>query len=424
VLLDVLRDAVATAIVDRLGVSWDERYGELKTYKERLGDCNVLATWPENPQLGSWVVTQRVWQKNGRLSADRKSLLDELGFVWAPVDDAWEKMFAELKRYKDEHGHCNVPDRWAEYPKLGSWVVTQRIFRNKGKLSSARKAQLDALGFVWTPIDDAWEKMFAELKRYKDEHGHCNIPQDWASNPQLGTWVDVQRRGANRGTLSLDRKSRLTVLGFVWTPIDDAFEKMFAELKRYKDEHGDCNVPDRWAENPQLAKWVNHRRTFKKTRKLSSAHKQRLDELGFDWEPFHSLWETRFAELKLYKDEHGHCNVPKVWGENPQLGTWVGGQRRSKKTGALSSAHEQRLNELGFEWDTKQSAWDAKFEELQRYKERFGDCNVPLDWTENPQLGRWVSNQRCKKRQSAEQKARLDALGFAWDASKRRPAAE
>ena len=37
--LDVLRDAVSTAIVDRLGVTWDEAYGELKRYKERIGHC-------------------------------------------------------------------------------------------------------------------------------------------------------------------------------------------------------------------------------------------------------------------------------------------------------------------------------------------------------------------------------------------------
>jgi len=413
--LEGLRDAVSTVLIDRLGVTWDERYGELKKYKERFGHCNVPAAWPENPQLGSWVVTQRVWQKKGWLSADRKTPLDALGFVWAPIDDAWEKMFAELKRYRDEHGHCNVPDRWAEYPKLGSWVVTQRMFKNKGKLASACKARLDALGFVWAPIDDAWEKMFAELMRYRDKHSHCNIPQDWAGNPQLGIWVGVQRAREKRGALSLDRKARLTALGFVWAPIDDAWEKMFAELKRYRDEHGHCNVPQKWPENPQLAKWVSHRRGFKKTGKLSSAHKQRLDELEFDWGPSDSLWETRFAELKRYRDQHGDSNVPKVWGENPQLGTWISGQRRSKKTGKLSSAHEQRLDELGFAWDTKLTGWDTRFEELKSYKEQFGHCNVPLNWAKNPQLGRWVSNQRGRKQKlSLGRRARLDDLGFDW----------
>ena len=50
--LDVLRGAVSTAIVDRLGVTWDERYGELKRYKERFGDCNVPAEWA---RILNWV---------------------------------------------------------------------------------------------------------------------------------------------------------------------------------------------------------------------------------------------------------------------------------------------------------------------------------------------------------------------------------
>ena len=41
--------AVSTAIVDRLGVTWDERYGELKRYKDRFGDCNVPQQWRKIP---------------------------------------------------------------------------------------------------------------------------------------------------------------------------------------------------------------------------------------------------------------------------------------------------------------------------------------------------------------------------------------
>ena len=48
----------------------------------------------------------------------------------------------------------------------------------------------------------------------------------------------------------------------------------------------------------QLARWVTNQRTFKKEGKLSQARKARLDELGFDWDPHDSAWETMFAELK------------------------------------------------------------------------------------------------------------------------------
>jgi Helicase associated domain len=100
--------------------------------------------------LGIWVGTQRIQQKKGALSADRKIRLDEIGFIWDALDSAWETKFAELKRYRDEHGDCNVPAVWRENPQLGSWVHTQRTVNKAGRLSTARKAHLDALGFVWS----------------------------------------------------------------------------------------------------------------------------------------------------------------------------------------------------------------------------------------------------------------------------------
>jgi predicted helicase len=90
--LEVLRSAVSTVIVDRLGGTWDERYGQLKSYKERFGDCNVPARWPENPTLGMWVNNQRAQKKRGELSSVREVRLNELGFVWDTVEAAWEAM--------------------------------------------------------------------------------------------------------------------------------------------------------------------------------------------------------------------------------------------------------------------------------------------------------------------------------------------
>jgi hypothetical protein len=56
-----------------------------------------------------------------------------------------------LKCYKERHGHCNVPVKWSESPKLGTWVLIQRVQKRKGAISAERKARLDALGFDWNP---------------------------------------------------------------------------------------------------------------------------------------------------------------------------------------------------------------------------------------------------------------------------------
>ena len=34
-------------------------------------------------------------------------------------------------------------------------------------------------------------------------------------------------------------------------------------------------------------------------------------------------WEMVFSAMVEFKKNHGHCNVPIDWPENPELGTWV-----------------------------------------------------------------------------------------------------
>jgi hypothetical protein len=103
-----------------------------------------------NQTLGKWVGVQRTKQSKGRLSQERIQRLDDLGFVWNPYTAAWEEMFAALKDYQSQHGHCNVPARWTQNPSLGMWAHTQRKTKNKGALSEQRTRRLEALGFEWT----------------------------------------------------------------------------------------------------------------------------------------------------------------------------------------------------------------------------------------------------------------------------------
>ena len=128
---------------------WDTKFAELTHCKELFGDCLVAKEW-KNPELGYWVNRQRMLGNRGKLSTDRKARLDALGFAWGPRHTVWDGMFTDLKRYKEEFGHCNVTRKWRQNPKLGPWVSVQRMQERAGKLSPARKARLDSLGFEWS----------------------------------------------------------------------------------------------------------------------------------------------------------------------------------------------------------------------------------------------------------------------------------
>jgi len=93
----------------------------------------------------------------------------------------------------------------------------QRQSKKWGTLSAERIRRLEALGFVWNPLETFWEEMFTALVQYKEKHGDCNVPITWPENPQLGRWIANQRTSKKRGTLSEDRIRRLEAFGFVWS---------------------------------------------------------------------------------------------------------------------------------------------------------------------------------------------------------------
>ena len=130
----------------------------------------------------------------------------------------------------------------------------------------------------------------------------------------------------------------------------------------YKEKHGDCNVPKGCAANTQLANWVDKQRQNYQLRNkskkswMTEERIAKLNNIGFEWVCNEDAWETRFTQLVAYKEAHGHCNVPKNYGPNKQLGTWVNKQRQNyqlRNKGKKSSMTEERiakLNEVGFKW--------------------------------------------------------------------------
>mmetsp|Transcript_22515 Transcript_22515/g.45340 ORF Transcript_22515/g.45340 Transcript_22515/m.45340 type:complete len:82 (+) Transcript_22515:145-390(+) len=68
---------------------------------------------------------------------------------------------------------CTPPD----------WVKDQRTqyrLRREGKQSSMKNEkirELEAIGFVWVlQAKVKWEERLAQLKAFKEEHGHTNVP--------------------------------------------------------------------------------------------------------------------------------------------------------------------------------------------------------------------------------------------------------
>ena len=354
--LAILRNSVITQCIERLGDTWDLRFGELKAYKEEYGDCNVPKDFSENHKLAVWVNNQRANYKQGGLGSEQVKQLEEIEFEWKVRDANWEMMFNHLELFINTYGHSFVPRVYPDVPKLGFWINNQRTRYKQGKINKTYEERLNNIGFVWSIKESTWEERFNELKEYKAAHGTCDVSLRDPINSKLGPWVRNQRAVYKKGTLSAEYIKRLEQLGFTWNTRDALWEERFRELQEFQITYGHCHVPNKDKENPPLSRWVGTQRKNYINKILDDSRVERLVKLGFIWDTRHAAWEERFKELQEYKDTHGHCNVLQNNKDNPKLGIWLSKQRNAHRSGKIDPERARRLEELGIVWNPNEKA--------------------------------------------------------------------
>ena len=94
-------------------------------------------------------------------------------------------------------------------------------------------------------------------------------------------------------------------------------------------------------------------------------------------------------------------------------------EQRAKRD-KLSPEQISRLDPLGFVWDPFQTGWEEGFSHLEKFFQTEGHARVTsgFETEDGYKLSTWVGTQRGDKdKLSPERKARLDSLGFIWDAN-------
>jgi superfamily II DNA or RNA helicase len=325
---------------------------ELERFAEQNSHCNVPQQHKDST-LGKWVIAQRIKYKKGKLPAHIIQQLNDLGFDWSPLDTIWEEMYRALCDFQQTSGHCIVPQNYSKNLKLGTWVGVQSNLYASDRLSPERIAKLNAIGFVWSRVEEKWETRYCELTEFKIKNGHCNLPNDYR-NYSLLRWIGTQRNLYKKNKLNADRIAKLNQLGFCWDDtLDKTWNAKFIELCVFQKHHGHSNIPLRHTENPQLGRWANMQRALYKKGKLAQERISKLAEIGFAFDISNEVWEKQFSALCTFKAAYGHCKVPANYANNTSLGAWVRRQRIEYNRQQLSPARITRLNNIGFIWNSK-----------------------------------------------------------------------
>mmetsp|Transcript_16033 Transcript_16033/g.30260 ORF Transcript_16033/g.30260 Transcript_16033/m.30260 type:complete len:299 (+) Transcript_16033:308-1204(+) len=218
--------------------SWERNFPKVREFAKQNGHCNIPSSGTTR-YLAKWL--GRIRKNPNSLDYQRKSQLEKLGVDWQMQKDrydvAWNDMFQRLLSYKEKHGDCDVPLQHDDDPELGVWVANQRKRERLNKLKQDRKELLNSQGFRWSDslkgkrknkeslkYQEKWLEMFEKLKIFKQEHGHCIVPYNYAKDASLGMWVQTQRRVYNKKTfmcgekkeMSEYRKELLTSIGFAF----------------------------------------------------------------------------------------------------------------------------------------------------------------------------------------------------------------
>ncbi|CAJ1955993.1 unnamed protein product [Cylindrotheca closterium] len=143
---------------------------------------------------------------------------------------------------------------------------------------------------------EAWEQRLEDLLSFREKEGHCSVPHSYRENPALARWVKRQRyqyklRAERKtSTMTSSRVKILEDIGFVWDSHLAVWEERLSDLRKYRAQNGNCEVPTHYQANKKLATWVKcQRRQYKLylAGRPSTMNAERVDilnKLGFSWD--------------------------------------------------------------------------------------------------------------------------------------------
>ena len=217
---------------------WHDHFRQLCEYKAKFDHCRVPTLYSDNPKLGKWVANQRYKfklhqeGKPSSMTAERIQELESVDFEWEvrAHNGSWNERFDQLREFKVQFGHCRVPNRYSDNPKLGKWVVNQRTnyrLQQEGKPSHMTAERIQELESVDFKRDIrahivSWNERFEELREFKVQFGHCRVPNRYSINLKLGKWVMRQRTNyrlqqeGKASPMTAERIQELVNVGIKW----------------------------------------------------------------------------------------------------------------------------------------------------------------------------------------------------------------
>ena len=160
----------------------------------------------------SWLSSQRNLRKRGKLSSNHIKMLNELGMLWNPKEDEWEKNFSlfQKKEFVDILKGMRKKEIWVSEKKLDrvieteNWVNEQRRLHLNNKLNKENLIRLEAINFPFKLAEDEKKDLklsslakivfrISELRRHLSIYGNKDFAKRFSIKEKtyVGTPIKI-----------------------------------------------------------------------------------------------------------------------------------------------------------------------------------------------------------------------------------------
>lgn len=371
---------------------WQENYNFVKAYYEQHKQLPVGVNSQQmstGSLSGFWIGLQRKKLKDNTLSAERVSLLKEIGIEYGQLENSWNANYNAVKAFFDEHHHLPVQDASILLPsgiQSRNWITNQKKFLKAGTAPEDRVKLLNDIGIVAeadapkpsrsksvaakkaaqtsskpsrkvskNPAEE-WQECYDFVKRCLEESRTLPTGEKSTTMPngmQTKSWIKQQRIALKESGLPADKVELLRAIGIVGNLMEQNWMRDYECIKAYVEEHHQLPVYKNSFELPdggQSAQWIANRRTQMRNGTMPEERVKMLADIGIVYGSLADNWKESYNAIKAYLDEHGELPLKEASITLPtgsQSHWWIRNQTLMLHQGRQSEDKVKLLNEIG-----------------------------------------------------------------------------
>ena len=372
-----------------ISYTWEEAYELAKNFYNANNHLNIPRHFKTDNgiipseygfDLGEWLSRNRQSYKNGKLSPEKITKLNNLHIIWK-LTLSWEDAYKLAVEYYQNHNDIKIPASYITEDgyHLGNWLALNRTKYRKNLLTKEQIQLLEKLKINWNIIY-SFEEAYYLLETYYNHYGNSNIPYNFKTidginydenGYNLYQFVKLQKDKYSRKELSIHQINLLERLNInlernkktTLKPL--TFDESLLLLRNYYNHYQNLDIKRsfktfdgiNYNENGYpLGNIVSRLRIKYKNNKLTKEQIYLLENIDMIWsnqknEP--KSWNEAYVEAETFYKINGHLLIPATYKTEDEfaLGNWIYLQRKNKDK--LSEQQIKLLNNIKMIWDLK-----------------------------------------------------------------------